>query len=345
MADRNFGAEIGIATEEAKEWFTKAIHAYKVAFGLTVLLAVILVMIGTVLNRTAAVFNFSLAAVFVAIWGYLTFHPAGLLAVFGIGGLNGLPKDWSVNRLIREGTLPDLSLSAVAQEGFSLVRKWAQLSSHVAYFAIVVLTVLGTWYVKNVAAVLPVLVLLAGIGFWAVLSKAAAKWYYRITFGILAVSLGTFLYVGFWADESGNESTSWRAVQIPGVVATIKGWIGLNTYEKTVDVSIADLTDKKVCGLPADAKLVFRPVNPVVVYYGRPNDRFMPIDITSAMRVRGVGSPNDTTPGEAFTTDPQGCVVVTLDIRQSFRKEAVLDRVDEVMAKHPRGVQLRFKRW
>ena len=233
----------------------------------------------------------------------------------------------------------------MATEGLALVRKWAQLSAHVAYFAIVVLTVLGTWYVKNVAAILPVLVLLAGIGFWAVLSKAAAKWYYRITFALLAVSLGTFLCVGFWADENGNESTSWRAVQIPGVVTTIKGWIGLNTYEKTVDVSIADLTDKKVCGLPADAKLVFRPVNPVVVQYGRPNEGFMPIDITSAMRVRGVGSPNDTTPGEAFMTDSQGCVTVTLDIRESFRKEAVLDRVDQVMAKHPRGVQLRFKRW
>ncbi len=114
-------------------------------------------------------------------------------------------------------------------------------------------------------------------------------------------------------------------------------------YSKTIDVSIADLSDKKVCGLQANTRLVFRPVNPVVVQYGRPNEGFLPIDITSTMRVREAGNPNDTLPGEAFITDSQGCVVVTLDIRESFRKEAVLDRVDQVMAKHPRGVQLRFE--
>ncbi len=122
-------------------------------------------------------------------------------------------------------------------------------------------------------------------------------------------------------------------------------WVAKKNFVQTMDVSIADLKDKKVCGLPPSTRMSFEPVNPVIVHYGRPNEGFMPIDITSAMRVRGVGSHHDTTPGEAFTTDPQGCVVVTLDIRESFRKEAVLDRVDQVMAKHPRGVQLRFRRW
>lgn len=212
MTDRNFGAEIGTESERLKQWFTRAVGAYKIIFGLMIITALILVIIGVILNRTAAVLNFSLAALFVVIWGFITFHPAGLLAMFGLGSLNGLPKDWSVNRLIREGVLPDLSLSNMAKEGFALIGKWAHYSSHVAYFCIVVFTVLGTWYVRNPVAVLPVLVLLAGIGYWAVLSKAAAKWYYRITLGLLITSLGVFLYRGFFAEEGGG---SWQAINAP----------------------------------------------------------------------------------------------------------------------------------
>jgi hypothetical protein len=103
--------------------------------------------------------------------------------------------------------------------------------------------------------------------------------------------------------------------------------------------------DKKVCGLPPSTRMSFEPVNPVVVHFGRPNDGFIPIDITSAIRVRGDGAKFDTHPKEPFLTDSQGCVTATLDIGKDFKREAVLDRIDQVMAKHPRGVQLRFKRW
>lgn len=114
-------------------------------------------------------------------------------------------------------------------------------------------------------------------------------------------------------------------------------------YRKTVDVTIMDLSDKQVCGLSANTRMVFRPVSPVVVEYGRPNDGFSPYDITSAMRVRGVGDLNDTHPGEPFITDSKGCVVVTLEMDESFRKEAVLNRVDQVVTKYPRGAHLRFE--
>lgn len=122
-------------------------------------------------------------------------------------------------------------------------------------------------------------------------------------------------------------------------------WVTKKVSVQTMDISIADLADKKVCGLPPSTRMSFEPVNPVVVHYGRPNDGFIPIDITSAIRVRGDGAKFDTHPKEPFVTDSQGCVTATLDIGKDFKREAVLDRIDQVMAKHPRGVQLRFKRW
>lgn len=334
MTERNFSAEIGTESERLKQWFTKAVTAFKITFGLMVFVALILVIIGVILNRTVAVLNFSLAALFVVIWGFLTFHPAGLLAVFGLGSLNGLPKDWSVNRLIREGALPDLSLSNMAKEGFALIGKWAHYSAHVAYFCIVVFTVLGTWYVRNPVAVLPVLVLLAGIGYWAVLSKVAAKWYYRITFGLLILSLGIFLYRGFIADEGGS---NWRAINLPQAASSAlpkTSWSLEPTYKKTLDLNFSNLEETTLCGIkpgmrkysfPQEVLLNQALVDRRLAIKDHPNYHIIEFDgqisrynMADHVRVNG------TVPGERFEVAADGCVKVTHNHPKEFRKRAVI---------------------
>lgn len=215
MAERNWGAVTGTATTWVETQWKKLLKFYQVAFGLTIAGAIVLMIIGVNLNQNGyAVVNFSIATAFIVVWIFFTYQPAVLLTVFGVGGLDGLPKDWSINQLLSDegNRLPDLKLSNVASKGFDLVRSFTRYTAHVAYFAIVIFTVLGTWYIKDTVAILPILVLLVGIGYWAVLSKAVAKWYYLITRGILIVSLAMFLFQGFIGEK---KETSWTATKLP----------------------------------------------------------------------------------------------------------------------------------
>lgn len=246
--DRNWGAQGDIAQDALATKLLEVIKLYKKAFGWLVIGTILLVALGVKLNQSGfAVANFVLALGFLLVLGFYIFHPAGLLTVFGIGGLSGLPKDWSFNQLLREGKLPNLSLSEVANQGLELVRKLVHYSAHVAYFAIVVFTVLGTWYIQDAVAVLPVFVMLAGIGLWAALSKVVAKWYYRITLGIIMVSLLIFLYQAFFGGKSEmvtkEGATSWAAAKAPvvkGAAETVSNMFDDLNYQHSVTIGITE---------------------------------------------------------------------------------------------------------
>lgn len=336
--DRNWGAEAGIATDALKTWYYQAIKAYKMSLILLVIGTLILIVLGVKLNQTGnAVANFTIAAAFLVIWAFFTFHPAGLLTVFGIGGLNGLPKDWSLNQLLREGKLPDLSLSTIATQGLELIKKYVHYSAHVAYFAIVVFAVLGTAPIKNAGAVLPVFVLLAGIGLWAALSKAVAKWYYRITVGILIICLIVFLYQAFIG--GGNKQSSQSAASVPSLpdVSSVTNWFNGLGYKKTFTLVASDLKCQELKGVkPGKRKFSFpREVAfEQAVLSGRiksednPQWRYVKIgpgdqrptrkDIADHLRV------NDTVPGEYLDVPEDGVVTICHAYPQWVRDKGII---------------------
>lgn len=141
--------------------------------------------------------NFVLAAIFLVGWAFLTFHPAVIAIAFGLGTPDGLPKDWSLNKLIREAVLPDLQLSEVVKEGLEFVRKVVRWSKHLALFVTTIFVVLGSWDIENPRVVLPVFVVLAGIGLLSSVFPTKTIWYRRTVTAILLVSLTGLLYTGY----------------------------------------------------------------------------------------------------------------------------------------------------
>lgn len=197
-AERSWADVVGTGWEWLRGWFARAVRVYLAAFVVLVLAALFLVMLGVGFNKSGApAANYVLAAVFLVAWAFVTFYPGTLLAAFGLGVPKGLPKDWSLNQLIREAKLPDLQMSAVVSEGLNTLRTMVKLSSHLALFVTVVFVVLGTWRIENAGVVLPVFVILVGIGFWSALFKRGAVWYARVTITVLLVALAMMLYGGY----------------------------------------------------------------------------------------------------------------------------------------------------
>lgn len=314
--DRNFRAEGGITLEQLKIWLEKAIQIYKIAFALLVIGAIVLVILGVKFNRwDMAGANFILALVFLIVWAFFEFHPAGLLVTFGLGGLNGLPKNWSLNQFIREGTLPDLQLSEVIRQGFELIKKLSYYSMHIAFFMTVMFMVLGTFELKTAKAVLPVFIALAGIGLWSILAKVHPKWYFRVTGILLFVSLAIFLYKGF---VSGDDETV--GAPAPKEVARSFGnmWSSWN-YRKTFDLEITSFQDHKLCGIRSGTRTFSIPSDirsRIYVTTAKGENT----DITSTIRLNG------TVPGETFEVENK-CVTVSFAFNQAAKQERISPRV------------------
>lgn len=209
MSSHNWGpigtaAMIGIETG-----LERARRTYIRGFTWLVIASVLMITLGVALNKHGYLLaNFYLAAGFLVAWAFFTFYPASIISIFGIGGLKGLPTDWSVNRLLREGALPDLELSNIAKEGFSLIRKYVIWSSHLALFVVVVFVTLGTWRLERGSIVLPVFIVLAGSGFWAALFTKGSVWYKRVVIAILLVSLAGLVYTGYTHTHPQDETVA-----------------------------------------------------------------------------------------------------------------------------------------
>lgn len=302
--DRNWAAQAGITYDQFMIWVEAVTIAYKKIFACLLIGTVLGVILGVIANRAGMpLWNFIFAAVFLVVWLFLEFHPKGLLVVFGVGGLNGLPKDWGINQLIRDGKLPDLRLSEVVKQGFELIKKLSYYSAHVAFFVTVMFVVLGTFELKTASAVLPVFVLLAAIGLWSILAKVPAKWYFRITGLILLVSIVIFLYKGFvdGGDEvSASASTSEPA---PKKGNSFKKAYADLTYKRTFDLEISSFQDVEMCGVRPGTRKFSVPNNDRGRIYVQVEG--MRSDITSAIRLNG------TLPGEEFEVEKNGCVTVS----------------------------------
>ena len=113
-------------------------------------------------------------------------------------------------------------------------------------------------------------------------------------------------------------------------------------YSKERDVMIEHLGDQQVCGLPADAWLTFRVVNPVVVYAGRPGERPSPYTLTDSFRM--VRDLEETPkrfahPGEVFRTNQFGCTAWSFPMDEGFRKVAIVTELGQ----NRRSVLLHFE--
>lgn len=231
--------------------------------------------------------NFVLAAIFLVGWAFLTFHPAVIAIAFGLGTPDGLPKDWSLNKLIREAVLPDLKLSEVVKEGLEFVRKVVRWSKHLALFVTTIFVVFGSWNIENPSVVLPVFVVLAGIGLLSSLFQTKTIWYKRTVTAILFVSLTSLLYTGYHylhpqdetVDEveaairrnddnkvnralqavlqkidAGQELTKEEEETLKKArqerrARSLKGAVSDFFYSKTIPIEVMDLRGQKVCGI------------------------------------------------------------------------------------------------
>lgn len=296
----DFHVEGKIALEQTKLEIDKARRVYLIGFVSLIGAIIVLTVIGTILNQTVPTLNFIIVAAFVAVLAYFVIHPVGLLTVFGLGTLEGLPKDWSINNIFTEGAppFPNLSLENMAISGFALVKKYVHYASHIAYFAIVFFTVLGTWKLADAWVVLPILVVLAGMGLWAALSKAKPRWYFGITALVLMAALATFLY---------------RGVGGATVVSDLR-------YSKAFDIEVENLNDTSFCGVRPGTRKFHAP-QAVIVFIG--DEKHV---ITSSLRV------NKTPPEKSFVVDEKGCVVVSFAVNQKFKEDKANSFSNQIIA-------------
>lgn len=352
--DRDWGAIAGTAVAQLRIWLERVVRVYRMGFVLTMIGAFVLVTLGVMLNKTGfKEGNFVLAAMFLLLWAFFTFYPTGVAAVFGIGGLNGLPKDWSLNAFFREGRLPDLQLSEVIVQGFALVKKFASWSAHLAFFVTIVFVVLGTWKIENTTVVLPVFVILSGVGLWAALFGNGIKWYRRITIGILLVSLVGLLYGGYAylhpQDETlddidrallRNEDNRKNA-EAENILRKAKDGVVLTDdevktlkrlkqeketrkltaaiddwrYGKTTELQVNTLQPQKLCGVRPGARTFEIPRQVYVLVEGTN------YELTSYIRVDG------TLPKENLQVDGDGCVQVSFAFTSDFLGKPITPQI------------------
>lgn len=203
--ERDWGAVGSIVLEKVREWHTRAIRMYVIGYPLMMITFILLVAVEVLLNHFDATreLNFMVALVALVAFFFFQFHPNAVLAMFGVGIPSGFPHDLKVfEELIKEFNFPNLELRQLVTEGWNSLKQLLRLGTHGALFFVVVSTVLGTWQVSKMGAVLPVFVILAGVAMWSILfAPPESKWYRKITLGILLVAAGIFLYHGFFGEE------------------------------------------------------------------------------------------------------------------------------------------------
>lgn len=285
--------------------------------------------------------NFILALIFLIASTFCFFYPGFLIWVFGLGSINGLPKDWSLNRLLKEQVLPDLQFSHLVKEGVDAIKQTVQWAAHITLFTQMFFVVLGTWELENSRVILPILVVLASIGLCTYLFSGGAVWYKRAAWGIMLTSLGIFVYNGYvymhpqdaalkdvsWALQKNDDSKKQAALSVllektsDGIPLTPKeasflkqmgeearsrsvtGFADDLFYSKTFDFEIENFLPQQLCG-----------VRPGKRTYTVPGELIVPLDggvynITGFVRVNGIY------PGESFEVDDTGCVRISFDMR------------------------------
>lgn len=300
--------------------------------------------------------NFVLATIFLIAWALLTFHPAVIAIAFGLGTPDGLPKDWSLNKLLKEAALPDLQLSEVVKEGLEFVRKVVRWSKHLALFITTIFVVLGSWDIENPRVVLPVFVVLAGIGLLSSLFPTKTIWYRRTVTAILLVSLTGLLYTGYHyfhpqdetVDEveaairrnednkvnralhailqkidneqelTTEEEETLKKARQERRARSLKDTVNNFFYSKTLEVEVSSLTPQKLCGVQSGHRKFTLPNKSYVLING---DNY---DVTSFVRVNGI------LPDETFNVGEDGCVDISFAFPSSTLEQTITPQVIQI---------------
>ena len=165
----------------------------------TIVGAVFVLALGVLTNLAGFPrFNFVLAAITLLAGIFFLTKPALVLSVVGIGSLtSGLP-DIKLGEILRNGvgSLPNFELKKILGSGWGAIKATTHKVAHALFLLTVILIVLGTFPISDPALVLPALVVLTGFGLWTVLfiERNGARWYRRITIGILLIAGGTIFF-------------------------------------------------------------------------------------------------------------------------------------------------------
>ncbi len=165
----------------------------------TIVGAVFVLALGVLTNLAGFPrFNFVLAAITLLAGIFFLTKPALVLSVVGIGSLtSGLP-DIKLGEILRNGvgSLPNFELKKILGSGWGAIKATTHKVAHALFLLTVILIVLGTFPISDPALVLPALVVLTGFGLWTAIfaEKNVARWYRRITIGILLIAGGTIFF-------------------------------------------------------------------------------------------------------------------------------------------------------
>lgn len=303
--------------------------------------------------------NFALALIFLIASTFYSFYPGALIWVFGIGSVNGLPEDWSLNKLIKEQTLPDLNLSVVVSSGLAEIKKSVKIAAHVTLFTQMFFVVLGTWELENSRVVIPIMVVLASTGLCTYLFSSTPKWYKRAAWGIMLTSLCVLIYNGYvymhpqdavlndlssalQKNEDSKKRDTLSALlekASDGILLTpeeesflkqmreevksrsLTGVAESLLYSKTLELEVDTVRPYTLCGVRPGKREFTIPHQQYILMDG---DN---VEVTSFVRVNG------TFPNEAFEVDDTGCVQVSL----AFTSRALGHRIN------PQVIQIAFK--
>lgn len=342
-----------IGLEHVKQLY---IHAFKwLLIGTAIAIA-----LGVILNNIGwKEGNFVLALIFLIASAFFFFYPGFLIWVFGLGSINGLPQDWSLNRLLREQTLPDLQLSSLVKEGVAAIKQTVRWAAHITLFTQMFFVVLGTWELENSRVVIPIMVVLASIGLCTYLFSSTAKWYKRAAWGIMLTSLTVLVYNGYvymhpqdavLKDVSSalqKNDDSKKQVRLStllekasaGILLTpeeesflqqmreearsrsVTGFADDFFYSKTLELEATTVRPYRLCGVrPGERKFTI----PQKQYIFMDGDN---VEITSYVRVNG------SLPNESFVVNSNGCVEVSF----AFTSKAAGMKIS------PQVIQIAFK--
>ena len=282
--DRNWREVFSGAGQLPKDWLDTAQRWHR-HFLLKAIPAILLTLVlGVGLNAAGwkeVNFLFALAAILGGL--FFATQPKVVLAVFGVGALwNGL-LDAKVT-----------GAKANLDQGLQFVSdKYVRPVGHVLLLTTVVFVFLGTYRIQNPLAILPLIVVVMGLGLWAALFASDTTWYRRITLKLLLAAgvmslIGAYFYTPSRTEktveriEAARETNRDKLVDeaLTPILRKVEGGYKLSTEENELlraakereerksivnkvrkfftngeqDVTIDSLSPVKICGLPNGSK-------------------------------------------------------------------------------------------
>ncbi len=356
----NTSAMAGIATTEFFLWRRRVLWTYTGAFIAIAVILMVLVKMMVGWNHSAVIDmepglmlrSYGVAVLGLLFWAFVRHFPDALGIMVGLGTIKGLP-DFKLGEFLRNGTIPNFDRKLVGDAIWETFQKFWKVLDHLMLFFLVLCVTFGTFPIENPSGVIGSLVVLAGIGLWAMLFTHEAKWYKRITFAILMVSMGVMLYgtyMHFRPQDATIEQVETvlernedarqqkiaklllegakKGTTTPAEMALIKsmsaekkdrglaGAVGVYkdlTYEKKTSVLVDDFQDKKITGVRPGTRKFEIPGQTLYI----PTKGGVARDIKGGSMLLN-GAPE----GSDFVVESDGIVTVSFIFSDDFKRDS-----------------------